>query len=73
MQGCTARQHLHLKMQIQVSLRKAEPTVDILPENICLEKEDQDVGRLGGKRKYQYTLLYTETPGETVGIIRNSN
>lgn len=56
-----------------MSLRKAEPTVDILPENISLENDDQGVGRLGGKRKYQYTLLYTVTPGETVGIIRNSN
>lgn len=72
-QGCTVRQHLHVKVQIWMSLRKAEPTVDILTENISLENDDQGVGRLGGKRRYQYTLLYTETPGETVGIIRNSN
>lgn len=72
-QGCTARQHLHAKVQIRVSLKKAEPTVDVLPENICLENDDKGVRRLGGKRKYQYTLLYTATPEETVGIIRISN
>ena len=72
-QGCTARQHLHVKVQIRVSLRKAEPMVDVLPENFCLENDDQGVGRLRSKRKYQYTLLYTGAPIETGGIIRNSN
>lgn len=61
-QGYTARKHLHVKVQIQVSLRKAEPTVDVLPENICLENDDQGVGKTGRQKKIPvYSPVYRDT------------